>query len=132
MLSDEISEKEAQDILWRRETGREGCYSAPENAGSDDVVIEALAHFHGLGIVYYTRIGVNIDQPSEEKLAELAIASAEAVNRGDLEKGRDGISYLMAAKQNGIVTPMTSDYEDQIKSKTGTQSLEEAVAKLIG
>ena len=83
-----------------------------------------------MGLVYYTRIGANIDQPSPEKLADLAIGSAEAVSRGELEIGKDGISYLIAAKQNGIVTPVTSAYEQQIKKKTNTGSLEEALKKL--
>jgi hypothetical protein len=132
VLSDELSESEAQDRLWRRETGRKGSYRAPENPGPDDVVVEALEHFHGLGLVYYTRIGANIDGVTAEVLAGLAIASAEAVGRGELEKGKDGISYLLAAKQSGIVTPLMPYYEDQIKRKTGTQSLEEALKKLVG
>lgn len=132
VLSDDISETEAQDRLWRRETGRTGSYRAPAKPGPNDVLVEALEHFHGLGLVYYTRIGANIDQPSAEKLADLAIASAEAVKRGELDKGKDGISYLIAAQKNGIATLMTNAYEQQIRTKTGTPSLEEAIKKLAG
>ena len=41
---------------------------------------------------------------------------------------RDGISYLVAAKQNGIVTPLMADYEREILRQTGGRSLEEALA----
>jgi hypothetical protein len=92
--------------------------------------VDTLKHFHGLGLVFYTRIGPNIEGLTADKLAELAIGSAVAVRGGELEKGTDGVSYLIAAKKNGIVTPLMPTYEQQIKSKTGTQSLEEALRKL--
>lgn len=131
VLNDDVTETEAQDMLWRRETGRSGRYSAPAIPGQNDVVVEALEHFHGLGLVYYTRIGATIAQPSAEKLADLAITSSKAVKCGKLENGKDGISYLKAAKENGIVTPLLGPYEQEIKSKTGTESLEEALKKIM-
>lgn len=131
ILHDHISEMEAQDMLWRRETGRSGSYCAPASPDVNDVIVETLEQFHGLGLVYYTRIGANIDELSAEKLADLAIASAEAARRGELDKGKDGISYLIAAKQNGIVTPLTNDFEKQVINKTGSESLVDAVAKIL-
>jgi hypothetical protein len=67
---------------------------------------DALEHFHDLDLVFYTRIGANIEGLTADKLAELAIGSAVAVRRGELEKSKDGISYLIAAKKNGIVAPL--------------------------
>ena len=132
VMSDGISETDVQDRLWRRETRRKGSYRAPANPSPNDVVVDALEHFHDLDLVFYTRIGANIEGLTADKLAELAIGSAVAVRRGELEKSKDGISYLIAAKKNGIVTPLMPIYEQQIKSKTGTQSLEEALTKLAG
>jgi hypothetical protein len=50
-------------------------------------------------VVLYTKIGVSIDPLTPQKLAELAVGSArtEAVLQG-----RDGISYLINAKESGI------------------------------
>ena len=57
-----------------------------------------------------------------EHLAELAIRSAR------LERtGRDGISYLIRAKKNQIVTPLSPAYEAEILRRTGTSSLESAL-----
>jgi hypothetical protein len=127
-----ISATEAQDILWRRETRRKGNYCAPAHPGLNDVVIEALENFHGLDIVYYTRIKMNIEGLCAEKLAELAISSAKAVRRGALYEGKDGITYLIAAKENGILTPLMSAYEQRIKNMTGSQNLADARKKLTG
>ena len=53
-----------------------------------------------------------------EHLAELAIESARR-ERGD----RDGISYLMMMKQNGIATPLSEPYEQEILRRTETHNL---------
>jgi len=39
----------------------------------------------------------------------------------------DGISYLIAAKSNGIVTPLSSVYEEEILRMTGADNLESAL-----
>jgi hypothetical protein len=58
-------------------------------------------------------------------LAELAIKSAR------LERtGRDGITYLIDAKRNGIVTPLSVDYEQEILRRTQTSNLHEALRKI--
>jgi hypothetical protein len=57
----------------------------------------------------------------------LAVDSAR--NR-EVPDGNDGISYLMNAKKAGIVTPLSADYEKEIRKLTGTSSLESALAKL--
>jgi len=42
-------------------------------------------------------------------------------------RDKDGISYLIAAKKNGIVTPLSADYEREILRQTGTDNLEAAL-----
>lgn len=129
VLNEEVSELQAMDRLWRRETNQVHSnrnYKPPSNPGPDDVIIEKLEDFHGIRIVLYTRIAPNIPDLTPRKLAELAIQSARA------EAGaqrRDGISYLIAAKHNGILTPLMPEYETEILLQTNAQTLEEAFAK---
>ena len=72
----------------------------------------------------YTRIAPNIEPLTARRLAELSIASAQS---SELAKGRDGISYLIAAKRNGIVTLLTPEYEREILELTSVKSLEDAL-----
>jgi hypothetical protein len=58
------------------------------------------------------------------RLAELAIKSAHSQR-----PGRDGISYLIAAKRNGIVTPLSGAYEQEILRRTAARDLDEALRK---
>jgi hypothetical protein len=60
------------------------------------------------------------------RLAELAIKSVH------LERtGRDGISYLIAAKRNGITTPLSDAYETEILRFTRARDLDEALRNII-
>jgi hypothetical protein len=58
-------------------------------------------------------------------LARLAIESAR-----QLDNGRDGISYLLRAKRNGIVTPLSGPYEQEILRGTQSSTLEDALKKI--
>ncbi len=58
-------------------------------------------------------------------LAALAIKSAK-----ELDNGRDGISYLLDAKRDGIVTPLSGPYEQAILRRMATPSLERALKKI--
>jgi hypothetical protein len=60
-------------------------------------------------------------------LADLAIASAEA-KAGEIQ--RDGISYLINAKKNGIVTPMMDAYEKAVLERTNQPDLKAAFQRL--
>jgi hypothetical protein len=60
-----------------------------------------------------------------EHLAELAIESARRERHG-----RDGISYLIEAKRNGIVTPLSEPYEQEILRRTKTRNLTDALHKI--
>ena len=58
-------------------------------------------------------------------LATLAIESAR-----QLDNGRDGISYPLDAKRNGIVTPLSAPYELEILRRTETTTLGDALMKI--
>ena len=129
VLRPQLSEQEAKDMLWRRETHTEDptkTYKAPEAPGADDVVVETLHRLYGVHTVLYTRIGANIEPLTPRRLAELAWASACSKA---IPAGSDGISYLIEAKRNRIKTPLSKDYETAIMSFAGAESLELAREK---
>ena len=131
-----ISLEKAEDLLWRRETGNECSdrhYNQPaqSNNNPNKMVVERLRNFEGIGLVLYTKLGANITDISPSKLADLAIASVKAEAEAG-KTGEDGISYLISLKQQGILTPMMPDYENEILKKTGTSSLEKALDMLSG
>ena len=130
VLADRVSEKQAKDLLWRRETDNVGTskpYNPPSNPTEDTVLVKDLKDFCEIDIVLYTEIGRNIDDLSPRRLAELAIQSARAESGA---QGRDGISYLLNAKRNGIETPLMPEYENEILKKSGTNSLGKALESL--
>jgi hypothetical protein len=44
--------------------------------------------------------------------------------------GRDGITYLLEAKLNGIITPLSEEFEREILARA--KDLEEAIRKIQG
>ena len=130
ILKESVSEKEAMDMLWRRETNQVSSgkvYTRPARPDENTVLVERLEKFHNIDVVLYTKIGANIDPLTPQKLARLAIDSAES-EAG--EQGRDGISYLIAAKRNGIQTPLMPEYEEEILREVGSTSLQDALRVL--
>ena len=120
--------QEAKNCLYRREINKVCCkskiYSHPSNEKKKAVVIETLHDFKGIDFVIYASLHPNIKGLTAEKLACLAICSARK------ETGeRDGISYLMNAKNAGIRTPLSDAYEAEILRRTATASLGEAREK---
>jgi hypothetical protein len=117
---------EAQTLVWRREVRRaDGRYDARRNADSPDkVFVDAHEGVHDdFDVVLVVRIPPNIEPLNGDELAERAILSARrefGLNR------KDGISYLLGAKNVGIETPLRSDYESAILRKLGVTSLDEA------
>ena len=75
------------------------------------------------GTVLFTKIGSNIEDPTPDHLAELAIRSAR---REAGAKGDDGISYLASVIARDVATPLLPGYRDAILRKIGAQDLEEA------
>ena len=124
-----VSETEATNILYRRETNRVGdslrTYKRRNHVEKDTVVVERQTNFAGLDVVLYTKIAATIEPLTAEHLASLAIASV-----AETDGNRDGISYLIDAKNDGIVTALSTAYEAEIIKKTGCASLDEARKKL--
>lgn len=123
VLRDDVPLDHARNKLWRRETGHDGDYKRPARPTVNTVLVCEISDVAGIDHVLYTRIGANIPSLCGETLAELAIASAKA-DAGSHK--RDGISYLLNAKRNGISTPLMGRYEAAILEKTGASSLEDA------
>lgn len=126
VLKEGMTVNRARNVLWRRETGKIGSeqrYSPPDTLTTNTVLIEELTALAGVDVVLYTRIGANIQELNANKLAQLAIASAKASAGGNR---RDGVSYLIGAKNDGISTPLITHYEEAILRKTDTSSLQDA------
>ena len=123
-----LTVEEATDVLYRRETNQVGTgepYPRKRDATQNTVEIERLTDFAGLDVVLYTQIGGNIEPLTAENLADLAIKSVDKA-----DPGRDGISYLIGAKEHGIVTALSPDYEAAILRNLGCETLEEALDEL--
>jgi hypothetical protein len=82
-------------------------------------------NFEGVPIVLAARFAATIAPLTAEHLADLAIASMASA-----EFGRDGITYLINAKRNGITTPLSVPYEKEILRRTETANLNKALHKL--
>jgi cation transport regulator ChaC len=123
-----VAAQEARDRLYRREINQVGnkarIYREPKEIKATTVLIRECKDLGGIDVVLYTHIAATIENPTAGALAELAIASARA--RTD---GRDGISYLKAAIANGIRTPLSDAYAEEVKRRLGARSLDEAIAK---
>ena len=131
LLVPDISLEDAEDLLWRRETRNECSvkhYTRPSTPNPNKVVVERLSSFAGIDFVLYTKIGANITDLSPDKLADLAINSAKARAGRD---GKDGISYLISVKRQGISTPLMPDYERSILQKTDASTLEGALSMCL-
>ena len=132
VLHDSVDETAAQDMLYRRERNRVGSgdrYADVDPANPDGAFLGMLDGFAGLDVVFHAALRANIEEPTPELLARLAIASAAAPS-GAVE--RDGIRYLMDARQSGIVTPLTPEYEKEILRRTGGRDLEAARTIALG
>lgn len=123
-----VSEQETKDMLWRREINKIGqCdhYIDPLNPGPNTLMIDRYENFERVGVVLAARFPATLAPLTAARLAELAIKSAH------LERsGRDGISYLIAAKRNGITTPLSDAYEREILRRTRASDLHEALRNI--
>ncbi|MFW6129685.1 MAG: hypothetical protein ACOC56_00785 [Atribacterota bacterium] len=123
--------KYAKDILYRREINevenKDKCYK-PDPDNENQVWIDLIPEIFGMDYVLYTRIKPNIKQCTPENLAKLAIESV----KGEVGKNKkDGISYLINAKENGIRTVLSKNYEENILEKTKSETLKEALKNCI-
>jgi hypothetical protein len=128
VLKEHISEEEAQNLIWRRETRQIGTgksYVAKKHPGADTTVVRRIGNVGGIEIAFYTQIGANIDPLTSAELARLAI---ESVAKAD--PGRDGISFLMAALRRHVQTPLSNAYREEILHRVGVSTLAEALEAL--
>lgn len=117
---------DAQTLVWRREVRRSsGQYNAEKNADHPDkVFVDAHEAFHDeFDVVLVVRIPPNIAPLTGDELAARAIRSATIAIGPDR---KDGISYLIGAKDSGIETPLQCDYESAILRRLNATSLNEA------
>ncbi|HEY3900030.1 MAG TPA: hypothetical protein VGM54_15585 [Chthoniobacter sp.] len=125
VLAPGTSIPEAKDKLWRRETDNTtGTYKPPNPPTPNTVLIDEHTDFPGYDTVLSTRIASNITPLTADRLAELAIRSA---NDRSVARNENGISYLQRARDAGVVTRLTNDYEAAILRQTGASSLEHAL-----
>jgi hypothetical protein len=124
-LATDCSEEFAMDILYRREIHAVGSSSKyTRSSGPNCVLVKPWRDFHGFDVVFFTDFYEEgkIKSPTPQSLAMQAVGSV-----GLAEAGKDGITYLANNIQNGIHTPLTSDYESEILKQTGVIDLQEAL-----
>ncbi len=131
VLKPDISRNQAETLLWRRETRKpkenKETYRPSICPGINTVQIKELHNVSGLETILYTFIPRNINPLTVKVLARLAIQSVQGKR---IEKGLDGISYLISTKKIGIITPLSNEYEEEILRQVGAASLEEALTIL--
>jgi hypothetical protein len=127
VLSSTVDDQQAMDMVWRRETRTEDPsqrYVPAAQPGKNTVVVDVLSNFAGLDRVYFTRIEPTCLSDSPEQLARRAIESVLAERSAE-----DGISYLMAARASGIVTPKMEGYEQAVLRETQASNLNDAITE---
>jgi len=132
LLDETLSLSEAEDRLWRRETGnvRTGkLYPRSSRLGRNSVRIERHRDPAGSEILLYTEIAANIDPLHASALAGLALQSARGESGAER---RDGICYLAAALEAGIETPLSEEYRAEVLARTRARDLEEAWERVSG
>ena len=97
---------QARTLVWRRETRNEFTAKRsvrPTKPDPNHMLIETTTHFTDFDSVLFTKIGSSIEDPTPDRLAELAIRSAQ---RESGARGDDGISYLASGIARDIATPL--------------------------
>jgi hypothetical protein len=130
--SDKIILEQAKSVLWRREChkiDKSETYKERKTPSSKNVLIKEWDNFLNVDKVIYTSFILQEEYKdlTPNKLADFAIQSI--LSKAGGEK-KDGIRYLLSAKNNGIQTELSDEYEKFILDKTETKSLSEAIEKL--
>ena len=128
VLNNTISEDEARDLIWRRETRRIGTgrrYVHPANPGPNTTLVRNAGEMRGIDSVLYTEIGANISPLTATELARLAVQSV-----AQAPPGMDGVTYLIDALARGLTTPLSGPYELAIMRMVGVANLKDALQKL--
>jgi hypothetical protein len=133
-----VSEQEAKNMLYRRETNRVGDITMQyderrQQKRSDAVLIRSFTDIAGVWRVFYTHLDPNIDiiidgtVSATNKATELAERAIKSVTEKTFYHKRDGIQYLSDAISNGIQTPLTEAYKSAIlKMADDARDLESA------
>lgn len=125
VLSDSVSLGETKNMLWRRETRKEGSGEEyRESSSRESIVVRDAAGFSDLDHVLYTDFNPSGKLDTHEPL-ELAKAAVNSV--ATAPSGMDGISYLADLIHAGVVTALTSRYQEEILALTGSTSLAESL-----
>ena len=129
VLKEGITEREATDMLYHRETGHTDHYDPKHmpRDPKDKVYVDRRTNWEGIDVVLSTRIARNIEPLTPDHLANLAIVSAKG-KAG--EKERDGIHYLLMCTRAGIRTELSDAYERSILEKTAADDLKSAWKKV--
>jgi hypothetical protein len=125
VLDGSISDEQARDMLYRRESGQVGGRATYRRSAAQ--WIGQIRDFAGVDICLYAALEPNIAPLTAAHLAELAIQSATAPSG---RERRDGISYLREQERRGVETPLTRPYEAEILRRTGARDLDDAWARL--
>ena len=128
VLADDVSFEEAQNMLWRRETGKVGSSETyVRRTGDNCVLVEEWTENPCVERVLYTDFNPGGKQHTvtAEALAKQAIASVSKA-----KPRKDGITYLRDNIAAGINTPLTDAYRDEILKQTNTTSLDAALEKV--
>jgi len=117
------------DMLYRREIHRVGdtekVYKEPDGDSTNKIRIARIHHLCNRDTVIYTDVAVNIEEILDENLTDLQKANilADAACDSLIEKTyntcEDGIHYLDAAIQMGVITRLTEPYKQAILRKAG-------------
>lgn len=127
VLKPEVEIERAENMLYRREMDQVGSEVTYPRTNPGDVRIERRKNFCGVETVLYTTLPPNIEPLTAEELAKRACASL--LDKNTVERGRDGITYLISAKRNHIETPLSAAYEQEVLRQANATSLEELLAR---
>mgnify|MGYP001086266631 CR=1 FL=1 len=129
VLKEGLTLEEVKNRLYRRETnnvGKNGTYTERENPTPNQLVIQEHTDINDVQVYLTANYGCNLEEISPDILADLAI---ESFKSNEVEKGRDGISYLKNNIDNNIITPLTEEYRNAILKKMNAKNLEELIER---
>ena len=125
VLQNEVTLAVAKDLLWRRETQREGSDLRYRRSSSQNaVLVRDKPGFGRMKHVLYTDFNAKgkMRVISPQALARAAI---DSVARAPTDK--DGISYLVGLVTAGVATPLTEEYAAETLACTDTSTLPDAL-----
>lgn len=125
ILKEGLTLDEVKDMLYRRETNNVGTnriYTKRNQPNPNQLVIQEHTDLNDVQIYLTANYGCNLKEITPDILADLAIQS---FNSKEVERGRDGISYLNNNINNKIITPLTEGYRSAILKKMMANNLEE-------